>query len=569
MNFFHIKKGRREEDFRIERRRLASNPRSTSSAADAAGRALLAAPAALDDAAGGATRRVASNRSPSFPPFLLDVKKILGAASVAALAATSMEVRAEPQVLAVDGEGRVAPLGETWASIERTPPKRAPKTAPDGDPDALRYLLVGTELPRTLRVESFDARGKRIGRLTHVPLAGVACPEGSATGERCAITPPIRVAADRIDAVHPLVKRRSLVGELGGTLRVGGAAIRVLGPRSAPAGPIERLRGKLRFVVVRSAPGGALPVGDDEEEAREIAGRAAERVNALWSACGISFGPEEELAFTVADPPPPFLVAVGCDHGLPASGGELRVRIAAPSAAAGEISVTVDAGMLPAEAARRLAGALRRSGLDVDVFDNPAIAAGAFGTSDLLLRGPDGAYAEVDRPATRGLSTDATLSACIGHVNLEDGLSHFSDVDASAGTLEERTLVRALDDGDPTTIDIYLVGAFAGGGRIGESFIASDGGQLKNLVIVDRAGLAGAATSFALAHELGHVLLDDPGHPDDFGDDHPEKLMDSDAADGSAFGPRRLGLDECARAVLQSGPDAPIPLLAHWPLAPE
>jgi hypothetical protein len=43
-------------------------------------------------------------------------------------------------------------------------------------------------------------------------------------------------------------------------------------------------------------------------------------------------------------------------------------------------------------------------------------------------------------------------------------------------------------------------------------------------------------------------------------------LMDADAADPTIFGPRRLPLADCERAVVQSGPKAPIPLLEPWPL---
>jgi hypothetical protein len=136
------------------------------------------------------------------------------------------------------------------------------------------------------------------------------------------------------------------------------------------------------------------------------------------------------------------------------------------------------------------------------------------------------------------------------------------------GTVEERALIRAHDDGDPTTIDVYLIPGFGRGGRIGESFIGADRGSIRNVVIIDRAGIRSNRASFTLAHELGHVLLDDPGHPDDFGADLPTRLMDADAADGSAFGPRRLSLEECRRAVIQAGPEAPLPLLVPWPLAP-
>jgi len=156
----------------------------------------------------------------------------------------------------------------------------------------------------------------------------------------------------------------------------------------------------------------------------------------------------------------------------------------------------------------------------------------------------------------------------IGSVDLTDGLQHFTDMDAMAGTLEERTLLKALDDGDPTTIEIVVVPLFAGGGRIGESFIGSDLSSIRNVVLLDRAGIRARKSSLTLAHELGHVLMDQPGHPDDYGVDTPTSLMDSDAADASPFGPRRISVEECARVIRQSGPGARVPLLVDWPPAP-
>jgi hypothetical protein len=160
------------------------------------------------------------------------------------------------------------------------------------------------------------------------------------------------------------------------------------------------------------------------------------------------------------------------------------------------------------------------------------------------------------------------LSVRIGSVDLSDGLEHFTDLDAMAGTLEERTLVKALDDGDPATIEVIVVPLFAGGGRIGESFIASDLSSVRNVVLLDRAGIRARRSSLTLAHELGHVLMDMPGHPDDYGVDTPTLLMDSDAADASPYGPRRISLDECARVVRQAGPTARSPMLVEWPIGP-
>ena len=50
------------------------------------------------------------------------------------------------------------------------------------------------------------------------------------------------------------------------------------------------------------------------------------------------------------------------------------------------------------------------------------------------------------------------------------------------------------------------------------------------------------------------------------GVDRPSALMDADAADPSIFGPRRLSIDDCERAVRQSGPGVAIPLLEPWPM---
>jgi len=124
-----------------------------------------------------------------------------------------------------------------------------------------------------------------------------------------------------------------------------------------------------------------------------------------------------------------------------------------------------------------------------------------------------------------------------------------------------------LDDGDPSTIDVLIVPSFDQSGRIGESFIDDDGAAIQNTVVIDRAAVRAGPRSYALAHELGHILLDMPGHPDDYGVDQSSSLMDADAADASVFGPRRLSLEDCERALRQSGPGAKTPLLQAWPLS--
>jgi hypothetical protein len=246
---------------------------------------------------------------------------------------------------------------------------------------------------------------------------------------------------------------------------------------------------------------------------------------------------------------------------LPSRGGEIRVRIEGH-----DVRVDLKARMTPRAAARAAARAIEQAGFVARISENARIEPGADRTADVLVRRRDGQFVSIELPLDGRISTDATMTACIGGVDLSDGLDHFVDVDAPAGTVEERALVKAFDDGDPSTIKVFMIPAFAGGGRIGESFIYADRSSVRNVVIEDRAGVRADRASFALAHELGHILLDMPGHPDDYGVDLPTLLMDSDAADPSAFGPRRITINECARAFRQSGPRAPVPLLSVWPL---
>jgi hypothetical protein len=478
---------------------------------------------------------------------------------------------AEVQLSVVDAWGKGVDRQRSHASIERTPPERTaedPTPGVNGDPDAIRFVLSGpiAELPTAVRVTSRNVADTEVDRL-EVALAAGPCPAG--LGPACRATPLLRVVSDDIDRNHPLVKDRSVRADVGGTLSVGPTggrrlgAIRVGGPRMTPVGPISRLRGKLRIIVVRHRPKGAAPFGTDDESAKTLARRQLGLANALWGQCGISFGEESDADIRIVDPPPTYLLALGCDVGLPSSGGEIRVRIDGR-----DVRTELKPRMPPRAAARMVTRAIEQAGFSARISENARIEPGADRTADVLVRRRDGQFAVVERPLDGRITTDATMTACIGGVDLTDGLDHFVDVDAPAGTVEERALVKAFDDGDPSTIKVFMIPSFAGGGRIGESFIYADRSSVRNVVIEDRAGVRADRASFALAHELGHILLDMPGHPDDYGVDLPTLLMDSDAADPSAFGPRRITINECARAFRQSGPRAPVPLLSVWPLPP-
>jgi hypothetical protein len=474
-----------------------------------------------------------------------------------------------------DGEGRRVDLARSHASLERTPPMRdeGGVDAPYDDFDALRVVMAapdhgpGLDGERDIAVESLSAQGSRIDEVPALGLTPSRC-VAPYEGVRCWASAPLRAVMDDVDRNHPLVASRSIKAEVGGALVFRSAGrkaqmIRVLGPRDSPVGPIGRLRATLRPFVVRVTPGGAPAIGGTDAGAVEALRAELGAASTIWGQCGITFGETRTLEVRLVDPPPSHLVALGDDLGLPASGGEIRLRAEGKS-----ISVPTTPGEGADIVAEHLSRAAERAGLVAVVSPNARIGPSLARSVDVSLRRKDGTLVAVDTAAGVPLSTDPTLSVRIGSVDVSDGLQHFTDVDAMAGTLEERTLLKAIDDGDPATVEVVVVPLFAGGGRIGESFIGSDLSSVRNTVLLDRAGIRARKSSLTLAHELGHVFLDLPGHPDDYGVDTPTLLMDSDAADASPFGPRRLTLEECARALRQAGPKARVPLLVDWPVGP-
>ena len=181
----------------------------------------------------------------------------------------------------------------------------------------------------------------------------------------------------------------------------------------------------------------------------------------------------------VVDPPPKYLLAIGCDLGLPASGGVLRLRVDGH-----DISVEMHPHMPPRGVARAVARVLEQAGFSARISENARIEPGADRTADVLVRRRDGQFAVLEPPEGGRISSDATMTACLGGVDLTDGLEHFVDVDAPAGTVEERALVKAFDEGDPSIVKVFMVPGFAGGGRIGESFIYADRSSVRNVVLI-------------------------------------------------------------------------------------
>lgn len=445
--------------------------------------------------------------------------------------------------------------------------RELPAAAGPSEDESVRLVLTapGSSTPQ-IRVSTRRANGALLDSLAELELSLVRCREESAVPASCWATVPLRLTPDRLDRDYPPARERSLEAELGGKLwlEVAGQPLAywpVGAPHSAAYAGIERLAVKLRVRVLRVTPGGAPAIGGDSGTALSLARNEVQAASRLWAQCGIDLQGPAGPDIQVVDPPPIQLVAIGCDSGLPASGGELNLQVRGR-----RVRFATRAGEAPRVVAQRLVRELAMLGLSARLSPNPRIASGAAGAVDVLIRNAARSGAVEAEPGYR-LSTDATLGVCLGEVDLANGLSHFVENDAAAGTVEERALIKAFDDGDPSTVEVLVVPSFDQSGRIGESFIDEDGAAIQNTVIIDRAALRAGPRSNALAHELGHILLDLPGHPDDYGVDQANSLMDSDASDASVFGPRRLTLADCERAVLQSGPNARIPIALPWPLS--
>ncbi len=463
-----------------------------------------------------------------------------------------------------DRRGRVA--------VSRSlPPELALSTfsqAPDSE--AVSFLLAGPAqaLPSQVAVISRGRSGSHIDALD-VALVSVECPPAYRNPDvACATTPALRLSFHPIERNHASLAHRTLVGEVGGSILLRAQernlwAMPVGAPEELEEDGPGRYRVHLRTRIVRTHPRGAPSVGADDAEAIAIARQELGAASRLWGQCGITLGPPDEWDIEVVDPPPNALLVVGCGGGFPASGGSIDLRIGAR-----RVLLRTHPGESPEWVATRLYAQLLELGVPVRFHENPQIESAALPSFDLLLTALGTPPVNVSGWGGDGapLSSDPSLGVCAVKVDLADGLKHFTDFDAAAGTEEERALLRGLMDEDPTSIDWVVVSSFAGVGRIGESFIFAPGVSIQNALVLDRMGLHAGARSFTLAHELGHILLALPGHPDDYGVDTPHDLMDSDAADSTVFGPRRLSLQQCRRVLHQSGRSAPVPLIHDWPL---
>jgi hypothetical protein len=333
-----------------------------------------------------------------------------------------------------------------------------------------------------------------------------------------------------------------------------------VGRPGAERGPAAARQARLTVHVLRRSTGQPAVIGTDDTAALQLVRAQIRMANEIWLQCQLTFGDPATVSMDLVDPPGPTLLSVSDRDGLPAKGGgELAFTI--DGRAIGPIATRV--GATPLETGRDLAHAIQAQGFVAELTENLKTRYGAGSSADVLVRRRDSGFVSIAAKPGAPLSTDARQKLSIGEVDLGDGLREFDNATAQVGTLEERTLIKALSDGDPASIDLFVVNRFEFATRQGEAFIASGEGPIANAVVIDRNGLRQAPLAWTLAHELGHVLLDDPMHPDNVGPDRPWLLMDADNGRGTVNGPKRLRPEECTR-VRRVSEEARAPLLAPY-----
>jgi hypothetical protein len=301
-------------------------------------------------------------------------------------------------------------------------------------------------------------------------------------------------------------------------------------------------------------------IGRDDRDALAQMRKQLSAANEIWLQCNLSFGDPAEASMEIVSPPPPTLLSISNEDGLPArGGGELRFRVSGRSIG----PIVTLAGARPLETAQAIVHELHTRGFYATASENLPTRSGAGGSADVLVHAADGSLVHIDAEPGQALSTDARQSLVIGAVDLGDGLQEFDNMTAQVGSLEERTLIKALRDDDPRSIDLFVVNQFTGATRQGEAFIADPEGAITNVVLIDRNGLKHAPLAWTLAHELGHVLMDDPLHPDNVGPDRPWLLMDADSGRGTVDGPKRLRSQDCQR-LRNAAREAHFPLLVPF-----
>lgn len=448
-------------------------------------------------------------------------------------------------------------------TTDSTLPREESRADPSPDPDNTRVEVwdPGVGAARALQVTSLGTHaslgvspGAARGLLRSVILL-----EGPASEPLRSTW--VRLVGDEVDLRAPGVQSHTLLVGLRDRVQASytrdGAAgsartdLRVGRPGNED-GPLAARSARWNIHVLRDRPaaqGGRAVVGDDDASAERIARRQVTISNEIYLQCLISFGDPQRASVRVEDPPPPTMLSIADRDGMNAAGGEIRVRVNGR----GIPPVPQRPGATPADTALRVAAAIRGAGFTARVSTNPRADFGAAGSVEVIVRDAAGQWVNLSAVPGAPISSDPMQRVALGEVDLSDGVEEFNNLTSATGTLEERSLVKSLQDNDPGTIDLFIINRFAHGTRIGEAFVSGDRGTLINALLLDRAGIATEREAWTQSHEAGHILLDQPWHPDNMGPDRPWLLMDADASLGAVVGPKRLTTEECARIRDENG----------------
>ncbi|HEX2676879.1 MAG TPA: hypothetical protein VHM19_09570, partial [Polyangiales bacterium] len=287
-------------------------------------------------------------------------------------------------------------------------------------------------------IESADPRGGEPRSLLRLPLRRAHA--GESFRSRF-----VRLVGDSVDLHAPAVQAQTLLVALRDEVRVkyehaGGTVTGVwrVGASGNSDGPRAARLARLHVHVLRSEAEGPPVVAQDAQSALALLQTQVRVANEVWLQCNVTFGEPTELPIEVQAPPPPSLLAIGDGDGLPARGGG-AVRFRADGRAIGPIGTR--AGATPLESAQEIARALQAAGFSARVTENARTRFGAGASADVLVLRRDGTPAALRVLDDAPLSSDKRQTVQIGMVDLLDGLSEFDNMNAIAGTLEERAMV--------------------------------------------------------------------------------------------------------------------------------
>lgn len=432
--------------------------------------------------------------------------------------------------------------GFALISAERSPHCPYALLGPRGHIEACGFRVSISNPPRGLEarcsLESYDRFGGRLrdrvdlsfaeksGAAQSEPIEVVDDPLSKALGEPRLFA----LAGDRV-----VVKASTAGGVKPPPLVLESAAV------SSSGAPLSTEKLNLKVTVMRDGSEGRLAVGKDPVDARRAMWFQLRVVDEVLSQCGLRVPDIVDVPFSVADPPRGSLLVIGDPWGLASNGGLVRLKIEDEQLGPWRLPKN----LTPAQTARALASRLSKRGYRAEVHVHPRVPSGNEGPADIAVYSRTRDALTVTAWPNAPVSTDEAQPIDLGRVTPCDGLDPYDYGREHIGTVEERALIELMGgQREKGRIEIIAVSRFACREKLGEAFLGSVNPNLGDTVIIDARAALRARHAFVLAHELGHVLLQSLGHPQDPPESSQTNLMSWDTSAG-LDGPRRLTRRQC------------------------